>query len=362
MSKLLAKKRWWKRCLPQQSQPDHGKNYREIIMHSECASVLAATDTSSSSSGSIPSQSLSCDSASKSSQPDAGKLFPRNMPSIRRSRRRSASGERRESPPAPAPTPAAPLTVPAKQPQRSGHQSRQSTVTKLTPRKPKPSCSKNRSGSAGGAVVKSAVKTKTKPKQLTLAPYDIALELPAQTSLEQPTPSLAMALHSQQSSLISSDLSSCSKLSSPHEEHFHSSGISCNGETDDDVEVAMLTGSLSATQLLRLQQQQQKQRRSATVLPLLELRSLNVCRNRSALWLHKAPYTGESGLRSAAAGGSGGSLTAADDIQLSDIEEQLARFDGHSKKPLEKQEELEREEEEKQKEVEDHRPCRAAKT
>lgn len=207
-------------------------------------------------------------------------------------------------------------------------------------------------------MVKSAVKTKTKPKQLTLAPYDIALELPAQTSLEQPTPSLAMALHSQQSSLISSDLSSCSKLSSPHEEHFHSSGISCNGETDDDVEVAMLTGSLSATQLLRLQQQQQ-QRRSTTVLPLLELRSLNVCRNRSALWLHKAPYTGESGLRSAA-GGSGGSLTAADDIQLSDIEEQLARFDGHSKKPLElEQKELEREEEA---EVEEHRPCKAAKT
>lgn len=346
MSKLLAKQRWWKKiCLPQ-SQSDASKNYREIIMHTECASVLATTtDTSSSSSASsgTASQSLSCDSASKSSQPDAGKLFPRNMPSIRRSRRRSASGERRDATPgaAPATATATATLEAAKQPQRSAHQSRQSTVTKLTARKPKANCSKHQRSSS--AVVKSAVKTKTKPsKQLTLAPYDIALELPAQLSLEQPTPSLAMALHSQQSSLISSDLSSTStKLSHAHEEHFHSSGISCNGETDDDVEVAMLTGSLSPAQLLRLQQQQQQQRRSSVVaphlLPLDELRSLNVCRNRSAVWLHNAPDT-EQLLESES--GSGlldhcylNAAAIADDIQLSDIEEQLAKFDGHSKAP-----------------------------
>lgn len=110
----------------------------------------------------------------------------------------------------------------------------------------------------------------------------------------------------------------------------------------------MLTGSLSATQLLRLQQQQQ---RRSTVLPLHELRSLNVCRNRSALWLHNAPDTPESALGSAA--GSGGRrLTAAalaDDIQLSDIEEQLARFDGHSKAPPEG-------------EQREQQPCKASKT
>lgn len=360
MSKLLAKPRWWKKiCLPQ-SQSDASKNYREIIMRTECASVLATTDTSSSSSGSnssgsSASQSLSCDSASKSSQPDAGKLFPRNMPSIRRSRRRSASGERQRD--ATAGASVAPAATPleaAKSPQRSAHQSRLSTVTKLTPprHKPKANCSKQQ---RSAAVVKSAVKTKTKAKQLTLAPYDIALELPAQTSLEQPAPSLAMALHSQQSSLISSELSHA------HEEHFHSSGISCNGETDDDVEVAMLTGSLSPAQVLRLQQQ----RRSTVaphLLPLNELRSLNVCRNRSAVWLHNAPDT-EQLLETE----SGGLLdhcylnaaAIADDIQLSDIEEQLAKFDGHSKAPPTQQQQQQQQEKQQQQQ---EKHCRAAKT
>lgn len=357
MSKLLAKPRWWKKiCLPQ-SQSDASKNYREIIMHTECASVLAATDTSSSStsSNSSASQSLSCDSASKSSsQPDAGKLFPRNMPSIRRSRRRSASGERQRDATAGG-APAATLEA-AKQPQRSAHQSRLSTVTKLTPRKPKANCSKQH---RSAAVVKSAVKTKTKAKQLTLAPYDIALELPAQTSLEQPAPSLAMALHSQQSSLINSELSHA------HEEHFHSSGISCNGETDDDVEVAMLTGSLTPMQLQRLQQQQQQQQRRSTVaphlLPLNELRILNVCRNRSAVWLHNAPDT-EQLLETE----SGGLLdhcylnaaAIADDIQLSDIEEQLAKFDGRSKAPPTQQQQQQQEQEHEQ----EGKHCKAAKT
>ncbi|XP_060653255.1 LOW QUALITY PROTEIN: protein espinas [Drosophila nasuta] len=377
MSKLLSKKHWWKKCLPHHSaQQNAAKNYREVIMHSECASVLAITDISScsttSSSGSPSSNSLSCDSASKSSQPDAGKLFPRNMPSIRRSRRRSASGERKDAAAAPPPPP--PVAVPAKLPQRSGHQSRLSTVTKLTPRKMKASCSKNRtlpisssSSPRCAAVVKAAVKTKTKPKQLTLAPYDIALELPAQTSLEEPAPSLAMALHSQQSSLISSDLSSlgCSPPAKrQQEEHFHSSGISCNGETDDDVEVAMLTGSLSASQLQRMQQQQQQQQHrqsmphASQLLPLNALRSLNVCRNRSAVWLHNADTeqllrrSTESQLEIAGVGGYVNAAIA-DDIQLSDIEEQLAKFDGHSKVP---QQQLEREREREQ------QHCKAAKT
>lgn len=340
-------------------------------MHSECASVLANTDTSSSSASSgSPSHSLSCDSASKSSQPDAGKLFPRNMPSIRRSRRRSASGERKQADPTPATAAAAaaaPVTVPAKQPQRSGHQSRQSTVTKLTPRKMKASCSKNRTlpishsscsaSSPRSAMVKAAVKTKTKPKQLTLAPYDIALELPAKTSPEKPAPSLAMALHSQQSSLISSDLSSLSlsqsssgKLSGGQEEHFHSSGISCNGETDDDVEVAMLTGSLSPAQLQRMQLQHMRVVAPQVVapqsLPLNELRNLNVCRNRSAVWLHNTDTEQLLRRSTECETGGGGYVNAAiaDDMQLSDIEEQLAKFDGHSKVPqTQQQQHLERE-------------------
>ncbi|KAL7736638.1 hypothetical protein ACLKA6_015274 [Drosophila palustris] len=356
MSKLLSKKRWWKIRLPH-TQNDASRNYREVIVHSECASVLATTDTSSSASSGSPSHSLSCDSASKSSQPDAGKLFPRNMPSIRRSRRRSASGDRKQT----EPSPAAAVTVPAKQPQHSGHQSRQSTVTKLTPRKLKATCSKNRTqpNSPRSAVVKSAVKAKTKPKQLTLAPYDIALELPAETSLEQPAPSLAMALHSQQSSLLSSDLSTSSgKLHSAHEEQFHSSGISCNGETDDDVEVAMLTGSLSPAQLQRMQQQQhqhQQQQQQQQLMPLNELRNLNVCRNRSAVWLHNTDTEQLLG-RSRECESRGGYYVngaIADDIQLSDIEEQLAKFDGHSKVPLTQQrQQVEREQQH----------CKAAKT
>ncbi|XP_023162823.1 uncharacterized protein LOC111593964 [Drosophila hydei] len=183
--------------------------------------------------------------------------------------------------------------------------------TKLTPRKLKPNCSKQRH------LVKSAVKTKTKVK---LAPYDISFELPAPGCLEEATPSLARALHSQQSSLISSDLSSdC--LPAKQEEHFHSSGISCNGETDDDVEVAMLTGCLSPQQLQRVQN-----RSRPNQLPLNELLNLNVCRNRNAVWLHNAQpdqlLAGGRGRRETTA------IAIADDMQLSDIEEQLAKFDG----------------------------------
>nr|XP_032291673.1 protein espinas [Drosophila virilis] len=347
MSKLLAKKRWWKICLPH-TQNDATKNYREIIMHSECGSVLAITDTSSSNSSSTSASSGSpSDSVSKNSQPDAGKLFPRNMPSIRRSRRRSA--ERRPEPaaaptPAPALAAAATLSVPAQQPQRSAHQSRQSTVAKLTPRKLKTNCSKQRALPSAGYPIKAAVKTKTKPKQLTLAPYDIALELPAPSCpLTEGTPSLARALHSQQSSLISSDLSGDNVPVKLQEEHFHSSGISCNGETDDDVEVAMLTGSLSPAQLQRLQQQQKRTMPTLPTLPrhlpLNELRNLNVCRNRSTVWLHNADTEqllgGGRGSSSSSSRGqsnteAGCYLNAAiaDDMQLSDIEEQLAKFDG----------------------------------
>ncbi|XP_064540346.1 uncharacterized protein LOC135429805 [Drosophila montana] len=350
MSKLLAKKRWWKICLPH-TQNDATKNYREIIMHSECASVLAITDTSSSSSSA--SSGSPSDSISKNSQPDAGKLFPRNMPSIRRSRRRSA--ERRPEPaaapaPAPAPAPAATLTVPAQQPQRSAHQSRQSTVAKLTPRKPKTNCSKQRALPSAGYPIKAAVKTKTKPKQLTLAPYDIALELPAPSCpLTEGTPSLARALHSQQSSLISSDLSGDNVPLKLQEEHFHSSGISCNGETDDDVEVAMLTGSLSPAQLQRLQQQQKRTMPTLSTprhLPLNELRNLNVCRNRSTVWLHNADTEQLLGGGRGSGSGRGQSKTEAgcylnaaiaDDMQLSDIEEQLAKFDGQQQQQQDQQ-------------------------
>ncbi|EDW08600.2 uncharacterized protein Dmoj_GI19484 [Drosophila mojavensis] len=239
------------------------------------------------------------------------------MPSIRRSRRRST--ERKENVSAPAqaaaaaPTPAAALTV------HRTHQSRQSTVTKLTPRKLKSNCSKQRH------LVKSAVKTKTRVK---LAPYDISLELPAPGCVNETAPSLARALHSQQSSLISSDLSSdC--LPAKQEEHFHSSGISCNGETDDDVEVAMLTGCLSPQQLQRVQHRNRPNQR----LPLNELLSLNVCRNRNAVWLHN---TQTDQLLDC---GRGNCETAAiaDDMQLSDIEEQLAKFDGQQQQQQEQQ-------------------------
>ncbi|XP_022232383.2 protein espinas [Drosophila obscura] len=324
----LSKKRWWKICLPQGHQ-DQSKNYREIVMISECASVLATTissgsTTTTASSGS-PTRNQSCDSLSKSSQADPSKLFPRNMPSIRRSRRRGvsadrervASKERAGSREKPDPV------QPALQPQKSTQQSRLSTVTKLSPRKPpKSTCSKNRApcSPATKCVVRSAVRTKTKPKpKLTLAPYEIALELPN----ESPAPSLAMAValsHSQQAS---------QKL--PSDEQFHSSGISCNGETDDDVEVAMLTGSLSATQLAKLQQGAPN-RSLALSLPVGDLRNLNLCRNRNALWLNnkdteqliKADRKDTFCYFNKA---------IADDIQLSDIEEQLARFDGHSKRP-----------------------------
>ncbi|XP_033246249.1 protein espinas [Drosophila miranda] len=115
------------------------------------------------------------------------------------------------------------------------------------------------------------------------------------------------------------------------DEQFHSSGISCNGETDDDVEVAMLTGSLSPAQLAKMQQGLPN-RSLAMSLPVSDLRNLNLCRNRNALWLNnkdtdqliKADRKDTFCYFNKA---------IADDIQLSDIEEQLARFDGHSKRP-----------------------------
>ncbi|BFG05368.1 protein espinas [Drosophila madeirensis] len=319
----LSKKRWWKICLPQAHQ-DQSKNYREIVMASECASVLANT-VSSGSTATTESSGSPSDSLSKSSQAELpSKLFPRNMPSIRRSRRRGVSAERERE------------KAEAVQPQQqSTQQSRLSTVTKLSPRKPpKASCSKNRAATTPAAtakcVVKSAVRTKTKPKpKLTLAPYEIALELPN----ESPAASLAMAVaqsHSQQASSLQK-LPTC-------DEQFHSSGISCNGETDDDVEVAMLTGSLSAAQLSKLQQGQQPvaSRSLALSLPVSDLRNLNLCRNRNALWLHNKD-TEQLIKADRKDAFCYFNRAIADDIQLSDIEEQLARFDGHSKRPQQAQ-------------------------
>ncbi|EDW89143.2 protein espinas [Drosophila yakuba] len=316
---MLSKKRWWKIRLPQVGKQDQSRNYRDIVNLSECSSVLANTattisdsSTTTASSGS-PTRHRSCDSLSKSSQAEAGKLFPRNMPSIRRSRRRAVSAERerlasRER--------LEEQVQPPKMPQiRAGQQSQLSTVTKLTPRKlGKSTCSKSRSHPPAKCIIKSAVRAKTKPKAtITLAPYEIALELPN----ESPAPTLAMAV-SQSAGCVQRKLSS--------EEQFHSSGISCNGETDDDVEVAMLTGSLTPSQMARIQVQQ--------VLPLGDLRNLNRCRNRNAVWLN--PKDTEQLLevdRRRREAHCYSNKAIADDIQLSDIEEQLARFDGHSKRP-----------------------------
>ncbi|XP_043655018.1 protein espinas isoform X1 [Drosophila teissieri] len=316
---MLSKKRWWKIRLPQVGKQDQSRNYRDIVNLSECSSVLANTattisdsSTTTASSGS-PTRHRSCDSLSKSSQAEAGKLFPRNMPSIRRSRRRAVSAERerlasRER--------LEEHVQPPKMPQiRAGHQSQLSTVTKLTPRKlGKSTCSKNRSYPPAKCIIKSAVRTKTRPKDtITLAPYEIALELPN----ESPARTLAMAV-TQSTGCVQRKLSS--------EEQFHSSGISCNGETDDDVEVAMLTGSLTPSQIARIQVQQ--------VLPFGDLRNLNRCRNRNAVWLN--PKDTEQLLevdRRRREAHCYSNKAIADDIQLSDIEEQLARFDGHSKRP-----------------------------
>lgn len=207
---------------------------------------------------------------------------------------------------------------PPKMPQiGAGQQSRLSTVTKLTPRKQssKSTCSKHRGNAPAKCIIKSAVRTKTKPKAttITLAPYEIALELPN----ESPAPTLAMAV-AQSSGCVQRKLSS--------EDQFHSSGISCNGETDDDVEVAMLTGSLTPSQIARIQGQQ--------ILRYDDLRNLNRCRNRNAVWLN--PKDTEQLLevdKSRRKANCYFNQAIADDIQLSDIEEQLARFDGHSKRP-----------------------------
>ncbi|XP_030375028.1 protein espinas [Scaptodrosophila lebanonensis] len=370
-AQLLAKKHWWKICLPQ-SHNEAAKNYREIIVRTELPPA-AITDSSSSGSSGTITNSCSCpDSVSKSSQADVSKLFPRNMPSIRRSRRRAppnaqqTTQQRSDSASASAERSIVPSQAPAVTPVQ---QSRLSKVTRLTPKKVKASCSKNRTAPTGATTttiaascassalksappIKAAIKTKTKPKQLklTLAPCDISLELPAEISSQAPAPTLAMALHSQQSSLISYDLSrstsrqSCchqpvaNKLSS--DDNFHSSGISCNGETDDDVEVAMLTGSLTAAQLARLEGEK-------SLLPFSDLRNLNMCRNRSTVWL-QVPNTRSSKAsdverllesRETAAAATARedeeatthcylNAAIADDIQLSDIEEQLAKFDG----------------------------------
>ncbi|KAH8267105.1 hypothetical protein KR018_005818 [Drosophila ironensis] len=332
---MLSKKRWWKICLPQVTgkQQDQSRNYREIIGFTDCPSVLATTlDGSASSSttsatttsSGTPTRHRSCDSLSKSSQAEASRLFPRNMPSIRRSRRRAVSVERERL--ASREREREMQVQPAKMPEPSAAQSRLSTVTKLSPRKqgaPKVTCSKNRSGIAPAkCIVKSAVRAKTKPKpKLTLAPYEISLELPN----ESPAPTLAMAV-----ALSSGHSGGDQRKATASEEQFHSSGISCNGETDDDVEVAMLTGSLTATQLAKIQRAQQ--RATAVSLPFGDLRNLNLCRNRSAVWLHPkdAEQLIERDRREACCYFN---QAIADDIQLSDIEEQLARFDGRSKRP-----------------------------
>lgn len=319
---MLSKKRWWKIRLPQVAKQE------PVLNLSACASVLAttidgstSTSTSTTESSGSPTRHRSCDSLSKSSQAEAGKLFPRNMPSIRRSRRRALSSERegRER----LPSREQERVQPPQTPQRSAaQQSRLSTVTKLTPRKQagpgKASCSKNRGNPPPKCIIKAAVRAKTKPKpRITLAPYEIALELPN----ESPAPTLAMAVA--QSSSQSS--SGCELRKASCEEQFHSSGISCNGETDDDVEVAMLTGSLSAAQLAKIQRQ-------PVSLHLGDLRNLNLCRSRNAVWLNPKD-TDQLIQRDRRDPAFCFNMAIADDIQLSDIEEQLARFDGHSKRP-----------------------------
>ncbi|KAH8373028.1 hypothetical protein KR009_010550 [Drosophila setifemur] len=312
---MLSKKRWWKICLPQVAKQDQSKNYREIVGISENASALATTidgsfSTSSTESSGSATRHRSCDSLSKSSQADTRKLFPRNMSSIRRSRRRAVSTDRecfssRERVEERVQT--------ARAPETSAAQSQLSTVTKLRPRRQagKSTCSKNWGNSQ--CIIKSAVRTKTqlKPK-ITLAQYEIALEL----SNESPAPTLTKAM---------AQSSSNEQRKINNEEQFHSSGISCNGETDDDVEVAMLTGCLSASQLAMIEKQQRDPFATAS-LPFGDLRNLNLCRNRSTVWLNQKDAE---------------QLIEVDnfhkafayDIQLSDIEEQLARLDGHSKRP-----------------------------
>jgi len=167
------------------------------------------------------------------------------------------------------------------------------------------------------------VRAKTKPKtKITLAPYEIALELPN----ESPAPTLAMAVAQssgcEQRKLVGS------------EEHFHSSGISCNGETDDDVEVAMLTGSLTPAELARIQVQgHQKDPAPSMTLPFGDLRNLNLCRNRNAVWLNPKDTERLIEVDRSRSRNCYFNQAIADDIQLSDIEEQLARFDGQSKRP-----------------------------
>jgi len=307
------------------------KDYRDIINLSECSSVLANTVTTISdgstteSSGSPTARHRSCDSLSKSSQAEAGKLFPRNMPSIRRSRRRAVSAERERL--ASRERNLEDQVQPPKMTQiNPEQQSRLSTVTKLTPRKPggKSTCSKNRGvHTPAKCIIKSAVRAKTKPKpKITLAPYEIALELPN----ESPAPTLAMAVAQssgcEQRKLVGS------------EEQFHSSGISCNGETDDDVEVAMLTGSLTPAELARIQVQgHQKGPAPSMALPFGDLRNLNLCRNRNAVWLNPKDTERLIEVDRSRSRNCYFNLAIADDIQLSDIEEQLARFDGQSKRP-----------------------------
>ncbi|KAH8389936.1 hypothetical protein KR200_004337 [Drosophila serrata] len=321
---MLSKKRWWKIRLPQAVKPD------PVLNLSECASVLAttldgsaSTSTATTESSGSPTRHRSCDSLSKSSQAEASKLFPRNMPSIRRSRRRALSAERegrerlasREQE----------KVQPPQLPQKSTAQSRLSTVTKLSPRKQaaagKISCSKSRGNPPAKCIIKAAVRAKTKPKpRITLAPYEIALELPN----ESPAPTLAMA--------VAQSSSGCELRKTSCEEQFHSSGISCNGETDDDVEVAMLTGSLSAAQMAKIQKHPPPPPAPTVSLHFGDLRNLNLCRSRNAVWLN--PKDTEQLIeRNRRDPVCCFNLAIADDIQLSDIEEQLARFDGHSKRP-----------------------------
>ncbi|XP_039956808.1 uncharacterized protein LOC120772332 isoform X1 [Bactrocera tryoni] len=103
---LLATKNWWKLCFVYGHDPS--KLYREITYNTESpkaadnktdnitmnASENTATACNTEAADSLRAATMSpveSGSASQSSQNDAAKLFPRNMPSVRRSRRRVAA-------------------------------------------------------------------------------------------------------------------------------------------------------------------------------------------------------------------------------------------------------------------------------
>ncbi|XP_011178830.2 uncharacterized protein LOC105209879 [Zeugodacus cucurbitae] len=169
---LLATKNWWKLCFVYDHDPS--KLYREITYNTESQKIedikkdntttMKTTENTASACNAEAADSLRAaamspvesGSASQSSLNDAAKLFPRNMPSVRRSRRRIAAkavagDEPAESAEAPAIEKESPQkskisnAVVLHRVDSSCHKSSLSRVTKLTPRKVKaPHCARSR--------------------------------------------------------------------------------------------------------------------------------------------------------------------------------------------------------------------------